>query len=293
MDGALLGRLDLGDHVCRLYRDDEQRLATVAGFVEAGVGSGHQVAYFSVERPETVLEQLGSRGVDGRALIERGGLRVTSAQDSYLASGAFHPEAVMSAWRRAIADARDCGYAGLWAMGDMAWAATKIAGADRLRWYEAEVNRVFTGEHALALCLYDERSFPADELDRIAAAHPGTLEPGDGPGWRPLLRMRRTVDPPGLKLTGEADASNRDALAATLDGLRDDLPRTGAPATLDLTDLRFADAAVARLLIRAARTFPAGMRIAGCSPWIARLLTLLGGDQIPGVDAAEARETTA
>ncbi|GIH40203.1 hypothetical protein Mco01_32030 [Microbispora corallina] len=282
MDASVLDRLSPGDHVCRVYGEEGQRAETVAGFVRGGVKRGHKVVYFAVRSPGAVLEELASRGVDGRVLCDRGQFEVARAGDGYLTSDGFDVGTAIAGWEREIARAREGGYTGLWAMGDMAWAAGDGAVAERLLRYEREATRFFSRDDALALCLYDRRIFPEEELDAIAAVHPSTLEPADDADWAPLLRMRRTSRPLGLRLIGEADASNRHALAATLASLAGDLPLTDEPLTLDLTELRFADAAVARLLIRTARVLPTGMRIAGCPSGVARLLTLLGGGWIPG-----------
>jgi hypothetical protein len=58
----------------------------------------------------------------------------------------------------------------------------------------------------------------AGEPRLVAAAYPGTAGLGAGGGWVPLLRIVRTTDPPGLRLSGEVDASNRHAPAAVLAG---------------------------------------------------------------------------
>ncbi|MEV4458677.1 MEDS domain-containing protein [Microbispora sp. NPDC049633] len=285
---SLFDRLVAGDHVCDVYDDEEQRLTAVARFVRVGVGGGNRVVHFSAGSPEKAVDELVTQGVDARALCETGALQVYAAGDTYLASGSFDPEAAIDGWRRMLADALEAGYAGLWALGDMSWAASQVPGVERLHWYEAEVNRVFSGGQALAMCLYDRRTMPPEALDRISAAHPSRLGPGPDESWVPLLRMRRTAVPPGLALTGEADASNREALAATLAGLREDLPDARGPLTVDLSELRFADAAVARLLIESHRALRGGIRVIGCPPQVARLLQVLGGEGILGaVDRAE------
>lgn len=288
---SALDRLAPGDHVCHVYDDEAQRLAAVTRFVGAGVRGGYRVVHYCAGSPGEVMDRLTGHGVDAGALHDTGALRVYATEESYLASGSFEPEAVLGGWQQAISEALDAGYAGLWALGDMAWAAaaSKISGAERLPWYEAEINRVFSGGQALAVCLYDRRSMPAEALDRIRAAHPSRLGPGEQEEWAPLLRMRRTTDPPGLMLTGEADASNREALAATLAGLREDFPDTAGPLTVDMSGLRFADAAVVRLLVETDRALPVGIRLTGCARPVARLLWMFGGAHLLGADL----ETTA
>ena len=63
--------------------------------------------------------------------------------------------------------------------------------------------------------------------------------------------MRRTSDPPGLALSGEADLSNRYALAATIAHLPEDVA-SEAPLAIDLSDLTFADVGTMRLFVQVA-----------------------------------------
>lgn len=133
------------------------------------------------------------------------------------------------------------------------------------------------------ICLYDQRRVAAEELDRIAMAHLGsTLDQANGDQW-PQLRLLHTADPLGLRIIGQADLATRDALAAVVAGLTKDLPVDDVPVTVDVSELGFADGAIARALVRAARTAPSGMRIVGASATLARLIHLAGGDDVPGL----------
>ncbi|MFC6086435.1 MEDS domain-containing protein [Sphaerisporangium aureirubrum] len=278
MDPYVIERLRPGDHVCVTYDDDEQRRAALVGSARAGVRHHHRLIYFAGWPRETVLADLEAGGLDARGLLDAGQVQVRSSAEGYLPGGRFEPEAVIGCWSREIATARDRGYAGLRVIGDMTWAAGRVPGGERLEWYEAEVNRVFAGGYAMALCQYDRRLFAPERLACLSAAHPSTFTPNAPIGWRPLLRILRTDDPPGVRLAGEADASNRAALAATLAVLPDDFAGVEVPLTLDVERLRFADAAAARLLVRAAGSVPGGVRFVGCSPPLVRLMKLAGHD---------------
>jgi anti-anti-sigma factor len=99
--------------------------------------------------------------------------------------------------------------------------------------------------------------------------------------------MVRTTDPPGLRLSGEVDLSNREALAAMLHDAIEDLGHRGAELVVDVTGLRFADTGAANLLLTAARAHPAGLSLIGCSGALARLLDLTGS--ISGTGGAGTR----
>jgi anti-anti-sigma regulatory factor len=135
----------------------------------------------------------------------------------------------------------------------------------------------------LGICLYDRRAFRADLLRQVAEAHPAMTGPGAEADWAPLLRIRRTVDPYGLRLTGEADLSNRRALAAALDAVLDQQPDRATPILIDVAELRFADADTAGLLGRLALQAPAGIHLTGARPAVETVLDRVGVAQLSKV----------
>ncbi|GGL04052.1 hypothetical protein Sme01_64610 [Sphaerisporangium melleum] len=271
--------------MCWAFDDDGQRLAALGEYVNAGVRADQKIIYFSDTPPDILLGELQNSGVDARRLADSGRLQFGLLPIGRLHQRMFDPVAVIDAWRQEIDAARSDGFSSLRVIGDMAWASGPTAGADRVQWYEAQVNRVFTSGHVMALCLYDRRLFDSGRLVRIAAAHPASIDPTTNWAWRPLLRMERTGRPPGLRLIGEADASNREALAATLAEVTGDLSGAGTQMTLDVAGLRFADAAAARLLMTAAGSTSSDVRITGCSVSLGKLMRLVGGEPYAGAPA--------
>lgn len=92
------------------------------------------------------------------------------------------------------------------------------------------------------------------------------------------LRIVATTEPPGLRLAGEIDLSNRDGLQRALArfaGCRHDVH-------LDVADLAFIDVAGAALLADAARGLAAGSRLILHSPGysVRRLFGTLRLDEI-------------
>jgi anti-anti-sigma regulatory factor len=139
---------------------------------------------------------------------------------------------------------------------------------------------VFTAGFVIGVRLYDKRLFETSRLRHLASAHPGLLSAGAGPV--PLLHAARTAGPPGLRLSGESDLSNRRALQAVVQHLVEDATAAGVPVTIDVSDLRFADGHTARILIGAAKA-AGGMRLIGCSPALIRLLGFQGAASTPGL----------
>ena len=109
--------------------------------------------------------------------------------------------------------------------------------------------------------------------------HPAAAELG-GHGDR-LLRITPSLEPPGLRLEGEVDASNIVALAAALAIAVAALPEVH----LDLAGLESIDLAGVCLLARTARSLPQGgaLVLHPLPSHLRRVVRLAGWDQTPGL----------
>jgi len=278
---TLIDRLEPGDHVCWTFQDDQSRDAALAAYVSAAVPAGHKVVHYPhSSTPGEVLDALTGAGIDVPALTATGQLEVHSAREAYLGTGRFDAGAMITGCLDACTQARADGWAGLRLSGDMAWAAEAVSGADRLGWYEAQVNRVYVDGYAIGLCLYDARLFPRAAMKPVLAVHPTAVDAATDAAWSPLLRLRRARQTAHLRLEGEADLSNRGSLVAVLETLP--AAGTDGPPVLDVTALRFVDVGTAHsILVAAARL--GGLRIVGAAPHLLRLLDLLGAGRVPGL----------
>ncbi|MCZ7437441.1 MEDS domain-containing protein [Micromonospora sp. WMMC241] len=274
---SVVDQVDLGDHVCWIHDDDSDALDAVGRFAAAGLRRGHKVVCFTeTSTPQAVRARVDAVGVPTEAAVAAGQLRILPAVDAFLADGRPTPATLADAVRHEVDQARREGYPGVRLSGDMAWVLGTGVTLDELRRYELALNPLFPDGRVAGLCLYDRRRYPADRLRLLGAAHPGTAAPSTPRTWSPLLRAYRIGDPAGLRLVGQVDRSNRDALVALLGGLT--AGRTaGVPPVLDLTDLSFADAGAVTELARAVRAGGPGVRLVGCRPALRRLLHVLGG----------------
>jgi anti-anti-sigma regulatory factor len=253
--------------------------------VGAGLDAGDRIMVFTEAQPATVVATFGERGVLRGQPRQ---VQVLSAREAYLPAGRFEPTRVLESLLGHIDQANKDGYTGLRLVGDMAWAATVPAGADLLADYEARVNQIYMDGRALGVCLYDRDAFPDGLLREVACAHPATAVTAGDTGWAPLLRIRRTVDPYGLQLTGEADVSNRQALATALSAALDQQPDTTVPIMVDVSGLRFLDAAATVLLGRLALQAPAGINLYGCRGSVETTLDHLGVSRMSKVRVTRA-----
>jgi len=274
-----LQRLRLGDHLCVLVDDDHAHREYVLAYIRAGLQHNHQVLYLT-DATTTTAAQVTARGGDTAEALAAGRLRISTAPP-----GGDHrePEAAVAELRRHCAQAGEAGYRGLRVIDDVSWAEHTAAGIERLCAYEAHANRVLADGLAMAVCLYDTRRFSRTALQKISWAHPATATQETDPGLVPQLRAVRTTSPPGIRLSGEVDLSNRHALQTLLEHLLDDTSDADGPVTVDITQLRFADSAATRILIRTASSHVGRVRITGCSLPIMRLLKFNGADALPGL----------
>jgi anti-anti-sigma factor len=275
-----LERLCPGDHVCLIVEDDEARSRSVITYIRAGLRHHHQILYVT-DAAARVGAELTAQDADTAQALLTGQVRISPAEPARRGER-FDPDATIAGWRRESARARAAGYDALRAIGDMSWAGRADPGVDRLSWYEAQANRVFADGFAMAVCLYDARRFSPTALQKISWSHPATACLGIDPARVPQLRAVRTTDPPGIRLSGEADLSNRHALRVLMDHLIEDTPAAARPLTVDIRGLRFADSAAVRILVQAATAVPGQLRVVGCSPSMLRLLMFNGGDAVAG-----------
>ncbi len=275
---AVVDRVQLGDHVCWAHDDERDARDAVTRFTATGLRLGHKVICFTdTFAPAVVRANLEDAGVPTQTAVAVGQLRIVPAMESYvrhLRGGRLAIGAMLESLAGEVARAQREGYPGLRLVGDMTWVARTGTGLDDLTRYEAQANRFFLDRRVAGMCLYDRRLFPPERLRAVGAAHPATIGPYADREWTPLLRAYRTADPPGLRLVGEADQSNRDAFAAVL-GVLTGQGVAGRPAVLDLSGLSFADVRAATALVRADRAATAGLRLVGCRPALNRLLGLV------------------
>lgn len=276
---AALDELRLGDHVCWSFADDRDRLDAEARFVAGGVRDAHKILIFAAA-PDDVRIALTQRDVATEALLSTGQLEIWSDEQAYLTAGRFEPEAVLTALTSLIEAAIRQGYPGVRGIADMSWVHRVAGGAPRLRWYEAQLNRLLVEGTALAVCQYDSRLFSNGMRRGVGTAHPAAYRLGEsGENWSPRLRARRVGEGPTLRLTGQVDESNWYAFETVLGGLVEEAGRTAMPAVLDVAQLTSMDGAAAWSLVSAARRVPAGLRLTGCRPELTRLLALVDGER--------------
>ncbi|MER7490295.1 MEDS domain-containing protein [Streptomyces sp. NPDC126497] len=271
--------VDHGDHLCLAFTDDDERRRVVTAYVSTGLERGERIMYFADRSaPADVVGWLSASGTDPGPALEKGQLVVTTADESYLAAGSFDADGMVTALRHEVRDSLAAGYTGFRVSGEMSWALRAVPGADRLGTYETEVNTVFAGQRASAICQYDARLFTAEQLDAFDLCHPGAVEaqPLHDDGALRLIPSfsegRRT-----LRVVGSVDHRTTQALAAAL---RTALAWPG-DIRVDMTDLEFIDLAGVRVLVRCAEGLEPGRRlhVRELAPLLCQVIGMVGFDE--------------
>ena len=115
-------------------------------------------------------------------------------------------------------------------------------------------------------------------MENLAAARQGS---GEEVYVDRQLTVARTAVPPGLRFSGEIDASNAAAVATTLSVAE----ATEGAVHLDLTSLLFIDISGIRAFITAGENAAAERRLLlhGLPEQLERVINVVGWDQLPGI----------
>ncbi len=176
MDGELerrIARLRQGDHLCLIYRSAAEQTAALIPYLKAGFAAGERCLFVGHGTSGRRLEHaLVEAGVDVTGECDRGALVFVTRRDTWLPGGRFDPGTMMDMLRQAEQQALDDGFSGLRATWNMGWLLEGTTGADRLREYEAHLNRFLAGSRTCALCRYSREGSSADTIQDALHTHP-------------------------------------------------------------------------------------------------------------------------
>ena len=281
------------NHVLAVPARDQQLREVTARFVADGLAAGEQVAYFDDGALDCVLERLTDDGVEVDDSLRRGQFQVVPSAQTRETLMAPVGE-LAGLLDDSISAAVEAGWAGLRLTGQASHGLRR-PGGPVFHESEAILEKAVRGRPAHVLCVYDEARFPSDvvahmrRIHEFEAAAPSLY---DGA----LLRITAT-GPQGVRLAGEIDQSNSQALGRLLGTLLDRALRShsaSAAITVDLASLRFVDVAGAVSLVHAAEEFPSTHHLVldRVRPAVARVLDRCGAPFAPQLDL-RARPDTA
>ncbi len=166
-------------HLCLIYDNEDQRRKIVSEFLATGIKQGELVRYFAdTTSPNEIRTWLSEVGVELRKPEEDGAFGILKAESAYCPSGKFEPQEMIENMISRYAMARDAGYRGSRACGEMSWALGDIPGADRFLEYEVRINMIAETFPHSGMCQYDARLFDGATLFNILQVHPYMIAQG-------------------------------------------------------------------------------------------------------------------
>jgi hypothetical protein len=179
-DDVIADGAHLGHHVVSIAADANEQLDLVARVFAAGLSSECACLYIADRTaPRAVIAGLQRRGCEVEGRLESGQLTLTTADDVYLPDGYFDPDRMLARVADAIDDARNAGFRGLCATGELSWLGRRVPGSDRLLEYEFRLNSVEGLESAAVVCLYEPSSLVEQMDHELEKMHPFVHQDGE------------------------------------------------------------------------------------------------------------------
>ena len=170
---SAIGKIKKHDHLCLIYKTQEEQFATVIPFIKIGLQRGEKCIYVADDNTAAVvINGMKSQNIDVEAAVESGILNIISKNDSYLKQGYFDPDWMISFLKHASDEAKAAGFSALRVTGEMTWMLGGDPGTERLMEYEAKLNYFFPENDALAICQYNSNRFSPDIIKGVISTHP-------------------------------------------------------------------------------------------------------------------------
>jgi len=166
-------------HLCLIYDNEEQRWKIVAEYLAAGLRQGDLVRYFADSTsPEEIRAWLLETGIALPKAEQEGSFSIIKAENAYCPNGRFVPREVVANAVSRYAVAREAGYHGSRACGEMTWALRGFSDSDHLLEYETRLNMITETFPYIGMCQYDARRFDGATLFKILQVHPFMVAQG-------------------------------------------------------------------------------------------------------------------
>ncbi|MBP2702201.1 MEDS domain-containing protein [Microbispora sp. RL4-1S] len=265
-------RIQPGDHHVLAFSDEADLEPVLAPFISEGLAGADKVVYLTdVTHPAVVTGLLRGWGVPTGEHLAAGRLDIRRLETR-------DPEQVITQLADAARLALGEGYRALRVTAEMSWGLHEDA--DRLAAFETRASDLFASGSAMAICQYDRRLFDPAVLGQMQRIHHEQDTDLEYEGA--LLRIRRTGEPPGVRVEGEVDANTLHELTRSL---RAAAGRTAGDVHADLAGVSFIDLAALRALMESARTIGRGrfLVLDEVPEHVRNLIELIGWAGTPGL----------
>lgn len=161
-------------HVSTFFRDEDELWALVRPYLLQHVRAGLPILYICDSiTVDTFRERLRREGHDPAPLEATGYLRLITADQAYLRTGAFSADGMIAFMESRIVELRTAGHQALMLSGQTTWFFSGAPGVDGIWEYETRLNdlmRRYPG--VTTVCSYDLRRFDGVGVMEALRSHP-------------------------------------------------------------------------------------------------------------------------
>jgi hypothetical protein len=168
-----LEKINLGDHVCSIYKNKEQQFSSLIPFFKIGLESNQKCIYIVDENSkEEIFEEFEKRGIEINKFTQSNQFVLLTKRETYLKDGSFDPDKMINLLKETEKNALNEGYSGMRVTGEMTWVLENVKGSEKVIEYEAKLNVFFPHSKSTAICQYNENKFKPDLLVEVIHTHP-------------------------------------------------------------------------------------------------------------------------
>ena len=160
-------------HVCGFFHSREEEYRVLLPLAKEGFERGEKVFHIvdPDQRPER-MRRLEEAGINSAAARHPGQVEVRVWEDTYVRSGRFNKEAMITLLEETLRGAKADGFAQTWMWADMGWAMGEFPGVEDLVEYETRINHFLPRYDDLVVCAYDLAKIGASVMMDVLRTHP-------------------------------------------------------------------------------------------------------------------------
>lgn len=166
--------LQQGDHLCMIYeRDPAEQMPALIPFIKQGLASGERCIYIADDQTvEEVAQALKENGIDIDREVEQGALLLWTRAE-WRQPGDLDSEKKAAQVKHFIDAARAAGFSGIRFAVEMTWTLGPNISAERLRHWEATINKIFVpGFPGKIICQYSRSRISPEVVLTSLSTHP-------------------------------------------------------------------------------------------------------------------------
>ncbi len=166
-------RIGRHNHLCVIYKTQEEQFAAAVPFLQAGLERGEKCLYIAADdnAAAAVLEATRAQGINVEAAIKNRALTVKTTNETFLKRGYFDPEGMLSFLAECVSTAKAAGYSAFRPAGEMSW-MLGADGGERWAEFESKLNHFLRDYDVSAICLYNHRRSPPEVILGVLRTHP-------------------------------------------------------------------------------------------------------------------------